>query len=86
MNSKDKNKYPEERFVKTTMIGAISRIEKHFGKFWGHEKPQEERSERQLIVYDLFMKLREDILDLGNDQIDKLRQRANTLKESKKRK
>lgn len=55
------------------MIGAIDKIEQRFGKFWGFGKLDEERTEKEERIYNLFMELREDILDLGNDQIRKIR-------------
>lgn len=62
-----------EGLIRTTMIGAISKIEEKFGQFWGFGKPEEERTDRQKKVHDLFMELREEILDLGNEQIRKFR-------------
>jgi len=64
-----------EQLIRTTMIGAISKIEKTFGPFWGFGKDPEERTEKQDRIYQLFMKLREQILDHGNEQIRKLRER-----------
>lgn len=62
-----------EGLIRTTMIGAISKIEDKFGIFWGFGKSNEERTERQKKIYSLFMELREEILDLGNEQIRKFR-------------
>lgn len=62
-----------EGLIRTTMIGAISRIEEKFGVFWGFGKPDQERNEKQEKIYNLFMELREEILDLGNEQIRKFR-------------
>lgn len=61
-----------EKLIKTTMIGAIDRIEQRFGRFWGFGFPEEDRTEKQNLVYEIFMELREDILDIGNDQIRKI--------------
>jgi len=61
-----------EQFVRTTMIGSIAKIEKIFGPFWGFGKDPEERTEKQDRVYSLFRQLREEILDLGNEQIGKI--------------
>lgn len=61
-----------EQLIRTTMIGSIARIEKVFGQFWGFGKEPEERTEKQDRVYSLFKELREEILDLGNEQIRKI--------------
>lgn len=55
------------------MIGSIVKIENVFGPFWGHGKKRSERTEKQQRLYELFMELREQILDLGNEQIGKIR-------------
>ena len=65
------NKHAEQ-LIRTTMIGSIARIEKVFGPFWGFGKGPEERTEKQDRVYSLFKELREEILDLGNEQIRKI--------------
>jgi hypothetical protein len=62
-----------ESYIRTTMIGAISKIENKFGSFWGFSKSPEERTENQTKLYELFRELREEILDLGNEQIRKCR-------------
>lgn len=62
-----------ESLIRTTMIGAISKIEERFGVFWGFGKPDEERNEKQEKIFNLFRELREEILDLGNEQIRKFR-------------
>lgn len=49
--------------VQTTMIGAISSIEEHFGFLWDSDT-QEAEQMRQL-----FFRLRSEILDKGNYQI-----------------
>tara|TARA_A100001201_G_scaffold34038_1_gene36378 strand:+ start:7900 stop:8259 length:360 start_codon:yes stop_codon:yes gene_type:complete len=51
--------------VQTTMIGALSSIEEHFGFLWDFEG---EMSEQQKLMYDLYQKLRSEILDKGNTQ------------------
>lgn len=61
-----------EQLIRTTMIGSIARIEKVFGPFWGFGKDPEERTEKQDRIYSLFKELREEILDLGNEQIRKI--------------
>ena len=51
--------------VQTTMIGALSSIEEHFGFLWDSNG---ELSEQQKLMYDLYQKLRSEILDKGNTQ------------------
>lgn len=63
-----------EQLIKTTMIGSIARIEDVFGQFWGIDKDCKDRTEKQNRVYALFMELREQILDLGNEQIRKIKE------------
>lgn len=62
-----------EKLIKTTMIGSIAKIENVFGPFWAHGKKRHERTEKQQRLYELFMELREQILDLGNEQIGKIK-------------
>lgn len=71
------NQNKAEELIRTTMIGAIAKIEKVFGPFWGHGKEPDERTEKQDRIYKLFLNLREQILDHGNEQIRKLRERKN---------
>lgn len=59
--------------LKTLMIGAIHRIEQKFGDQWGHFKNEDEQfTEEEDELHELFMELRESILDLGNEQICKI--------------
>ena len=51
--------------VQTTMIGALSSIEEHLGSLWDSDG---EMSEQQKLMYDLYQKLRSEILDKGNTQ------------------
>lgn len=62
-----------ETAVKTLMIGSIERIEKSFGHMWGHDKEESEITDEEEEMYEVFMDLREAILDYGNEQICKLR-------------
>lgn len=45
------------------MIGSLSSVEQFFGFLW------EDGAENGDYYFDLFQKLRSDILDRGNDQI-----------------
>lgn len=49
--------------MQTTMIGAISSIEEHFGFLWQNNTPEAEEMRQ------LFFRLRSEILDKGNYQI-----------------
>ena len=60
-----------QKKIQTTMIGALSSVEKHFGFLWGHEKEEELTAEQQ-HVKDLFEEVRAEILDRGNNQIRNL--------------
>ena len=51
--------------VETTMIGALSSIEEHFGFLWGSS---DEMTEEQQSMYDIYQKVRSEILDKGNSQ------------------
>ena len=53
--------------IQTTMIGAISSIEEHFGFLWGHDQV-EPLTEEQKIMKESFEKVRSEILDKGNNQ------------------
>ena len=60
--------------IRTLMIGSIDRIEDKLGDLWGHFKEDDEEiTEREEELYELFMELRESILDFGNQQICKVR-------------
>lgn len=52
--------------VETTMIGALSSIEKHFGFLWMSETG--DLTPEQKVMYDLYQKVREEVLDRGNAQ------------------
>ena len=49
------------------MIGALSSIEDHFSFLWAANNGDELTPE-QKIMYDLFQKVRSEILDKGNTQ------------------
>lgn len=63
-----------ETAIRTLMIGSIDRIERYMGHLWGHMKAEgEETTPEEDEIYELFMELRESILDFGQDQICKIR-------------
>lgn len=52
--------------VETTMIGALSSIEQHFGFLWQNSGGQ--LTKEQQVMFDLYQKVRSEILDKGNTQ------------------
>jgi transcription termination factor Rho len=52
--------------VRTTMIGALETIEQHFGFLW-----EEDGAEAQMMR-EIYDKIRNEILDRGNNQIRNL--------------
>jgi len=56
--------------VQTTMIGALSSIEKHFNFLW--ESEDGILTEEQIQMKNLYDIVRQEILDTGNNQIRNL--------------
>jgi hypothetical protein len=52
--------------IETTMIGALSSIEEHFGFLWLENSPYSD--EEKATMLDLYNKVRSEILDKGNTQ------------------
>ena len=69
--SKDRLYKISKKKVETTMIGALSSIEKHFGFLWGHES-QEDLSPEEQHIKSIYDEVRSEILDKGNNQIRNL--------------
>lgn len=73
-----KKKYKErlqtiiEKKLKTTMVGAINSIEKHFGFLWEGDK--EDLSPTELEIREIFEEARKEIFDLGNKQIRNMKE------------
>jgi len=77
MNDENKLRQDIETKIKTTMIGAISRIEQSFGYLWNHgSDPISESHEMFLEKWDV---LRSDILNHGNNQIRSAHSILNTF-------
>ena len=57
--------------IQTTMIGALSTVEKFFGFLWGHGDDDELTPEQEHMK-NLFDEARAEILDRGNSQIRNL--------------
>ena len=66
--SKDKLLSVSKKKIQTTMIGAISTLESHFGFLWDVENPTAEQKQLKSI----FEEMRSEILDRGNTQIRNL--------------
>jgi len=69
--SKDRLYKISKKKIETTMIGALSSIEKHFGFLWGHEA-QEDLSPEEQHIKSIYDEVRSEILDKGNNQIRNL--------------
>ena len=65
--SKDRLLKISKKKVQTTMIGALSTIERVFGFLWGHES-SEPLTPEQEHVKALYEEVRSEILDRGNNQ------------------
>ena len=69
--SKDRLLKISTKKIHTTMIGALSSLEKQFGFLWGHDQDGEMSPEQQHMK-DLYEEVRSEILDKGNNQIRNL--------------
>ena len=70
----------KKRF-QTVFVGAVSKIEERFGHLWGSDEIDEENmTEQQLKYYNIFLELRDQIFDQGNDQRKKLMKEIGELK------
>ena len=67
VDSKERLSKILKKKIETTMIGALSSIEEHFGFLWEAAQGSTP-SEEQAIMKDLFQKVRSEILDKGNNQ------------------
>ena len=70
--SKDALFKASKKKIQTTMIGALSTIEEHFGFLWGFELPEDQLTPEQKHVKSIFDDVRAKILDRGNTQIRSL--------------
>jgi hypothetical protein len=55
--------------IKTSFIGAISSCEDSFGFLWGHGKKEDELTEEESTMREIWEILRAKILDNGNTQL-----------------
>jgi len=65
--SKDRLSKILKKKVETTMIGALSSIEAHFGFLWQVENGEETTPEKK-VMYEIYQKVREEVLNKGNTQ------------------
>jgi hypothetical protein len=65
-DSRDRLSKILKKKVETTMIGALSSMEDHFSFLWLSKEG--ELSPEQIIMYEIFQKVRSEILDKGNTQ------------------
>lgn len=65
-DSRDRLSKILKKKVETTMIGALSSMEDHFSFLWLSKEG--ELSPEQRIMYEIFQKVRSEILDKGNTQ------------------
>ncbi len=67
--AKDKLKSIFESKMRTMMIGFLSKMETFFGSTWGHGLKEEECTDEQLKISDIWEQCRDEILNHGNKQI-----------------
>ena len=67
VDSKDRLSKIMRKKIETTMIGALSTIEEHFGFLWNNEDGTPLTAE-QTTMKDLYQQVRSEILDKGNNQ------------------
>jgi len=65
IDSKERLSKILKKKIQTTMIGALSTIEEHFGFLWENDESSEEDKQAML---NLYQKIRSEILDKGNNQ------------------
>ena len=70
--SKDALFKASKKKIQTTMIGALSTVEEHFGFLWGLGLSEDDKSEEHRKIQELYEEVRAKILDRGNTQIRNL--------------
>jgi hypothetical protein len=68
LDSRDRLSKIIRKKIETTMIGAISSVEEHLGFLWGYDENQNDLTEDQKRLKELFQLVRSEILDKGNTQ------------------
>lgn len=69
MNHENEIYYNLEKKFQTTMIGALAKFEDAFGTLWGHNKDENELTDKELDMRDLWERTRMLILNNGNHQM-----------------
>lgn len=74
LNERSKTRLKKEirKRIQTTMIGALSSIEKFMGSLWDWEQntdPNYIPTKEQIRAKEIFEEMRTEILDKGNNQI-----------------
>jgi len=64
-DSKERLSKIMKKKINTTMIGALSSIEDHFGSLWNNGQNM---TDEQQALYDTYQVIRSEILDKGNNQ------------------
>lgn len=67
VDSKDRLSKIMRKKIETTMIGALSTLEEHFGFLW-HNEDGSPLTAEQATMKDLYQQVRSEILDKGNNQ------------------
>jgi hypothetical protein len=65
--SKDRLVDKVEKRIKTSFIGALDSVETHLSCLW--ETNGSDMSPAQVEMYDIYQKIRKEILDKGNQQV-----------------
>jgi len=55
-----------QKRLRTTFIGAIASMEKHFGSLWGHGKNERDLTDEERWWRERWNRCRTEILDHGN--------------------
>jgi|TARA_R100000008_G_C3547163_1_gene148219 hypothetical protein len=75
-SSKERLSKISKKKIQTTMIGALSSIEAHFGFLWGQDE-SDELSPEQEHMKEIYDQVRSEILDRGNNQVRNLEAELN---------
>ena len=67
-NFKEEVKKIADKRILTAFIYCLDQIEKDFGYLWGEEKEDNELTEEEKKMYEVFLTWRTKILDYGNIQ------------------
>lgn len=59
--------------VRTAFIGALAAFEDEFGFLWGQGLPEDQLTEEQLDMQELWIRARTNVLNNGNTQLRSLR-------------